>query len=131
MCRRTRRECSKRFRLGGSIEPRRRRCKFDFHGLCSAGQSNDTSFDTGSKKIVSLNVNTYMGQAKDAVTLQVQMASLPDGTNYAQRTVLNATAKELVVTTTKLKIPKALRGIFEEDKDAKTNHGVPSGSPRW
>jgi hypothetical protein len=32
--------------------------------------------------------------------LQVQMGSLPDGTNYAQQTVLNASAKQLVVTTT-------------------------------
>jgi hypothetical protein len=30
----------------------------------------------------------------------VQMGSLADGTNYEQRTVLNATAKQLVVTTT-------------------------------
>jgi hypothetical protein len=29
----------------------------------------------------------------------VQMASLPDGTNYAQQTVLNATAKQIQVTT--------------------------------
>jgi hypothetical protein len=28
------------------------------------------------------------------------MASLPDGTNYAQQAVLDATAKQLVVTTT-------------------------------
>jgi hypothetical protein len=28
------------------------------------------------------------------------MASLPDSTNYAQQTILNATAKQLVVTTT-------------------------------
>ena len=41
-----------------------------------------------------------MGEAKDVVTLQVQMASLPDGTNYAGQTVLNATAKQLAVTTT-------------------------------
>ena len=31
---------------------------------------------------------------------QVQMASLPDGTSYESQTVLNATAKQLVVTTT-------------------------------
>jgi hypothetical protein len=41
-----------------------------------------------------------MGQAKDAVTLQVQMVRQPDGTNYAERTVLNASAKELMVSTT-------------------------------
>jgi hypothetical protein len=71
-----------------------------FTDYAQPGDRMTLAFDTGSKKIVSLNVNTCMGQAKDAVTLQVQMASLPDGTNYAQRTVLNATAKELVVTTT-------------------------------
>jgi hypothetical protein len=57
-------------------------------------------FDPAIKKIISLSVNTYMGQAKDAVTLQVQMAGLPDGTSYPQQTILNATAKNLVVTTT-------------------------------
>jgi hypothetical protein len=46
-----------------------------------------------------LNINTYMGETKDAVTLQVHMASLPDGTNFVQETILNASAKHLVVTT--------------------------------
>jgi hypothetical protein len=41
-----------------------------------------------------------MDDPKDTVTLAVQMASLPDGTNYAQQTVLDATAKKLQVTTT-------------------------------
>jgi hypothetical protein len=41
-----------------------------------------------------------MDDPKDRVTLTVQMASLPDGTNYAQQTVLDATAKKLQVTTT-------------------------------
>ena len=58
------------------------------------------TFDSASKKITELMINTYMGQEKDAVTLQVRMASLPDGTNYTQQTVLSATAKQLVVTTT-------------------------------
>ena len=34
------------------------------------------------------------------VTLQVQMASLPDGTNYPRQTILNVSAKELTVITT-------------------------------
>jgi hypothetical protein len=64
------------------------------------GDSMTLTFDTNARRITSVNVNTYMGEAKDAVTLQVQMASLPDGTNYAQQTVLDATAKKLQVTTT-------------------------------
>src|SRR5580700_2588558 len=71
-----------------------------FTDYAQPGDRMTLTFDTASKKITSLSVNTYMGQAKDAVTLQVRMASLPDGTNYAGQTILNASAKQLVVTTT-------------------------------
>jgi hypothetical protein len=71
-----------------------------FTNYALPGDRMTLTFDTNAKKITSVNVNTYMGETKDEVTLQVQMASLPDGTNYAQQTILNATAKELVVTTT-------------------------------
>jgi hypothetical protein len=71
-----------------------------FRDYALPGDQMTLSFDPATKKIVNLNVNTYMGQTKDAVTLQVRMGSLPDGTNYAQQTVLNASAKQLVVTTT-------------------------------
>lgn len=64
------------------------------------GDKMTLTYDTAAKKIVSLNINTYMGDAKDAVTLQATMATLPNGPNYTQQSVLNATAKELVVTTT-------------------------------
>jgi len=71
-----------------------------FKDYALPGDQMTLTFDTTAKKIVSLSINTYMGETKDAVTLQVQMAGLPDGTNYVQQTVLNATAKQLVVTTT-------------------------------
>ena len=71
-----------------------------FKDYAQPGDQMTLTFDPAAKKIVSLSVNTYMGQSKDAVTLQVQMGSLPDGTNYVQQTVLTATAKQLVVTTT-------------------------------
>lgn len=71
-----------------------------FTNYAQPGDKMTLTFDTTAKKITALSVNTYMGEAKDAVTLQVQMGSLPDGTNYAQQTVLNAAAKELTVTTT-------------------------------
>jgi hypothetical protein len=71
-----------------------------FRNYAQPGDQMTLTFDPSTKKITALSVNTYMGDAKDAVTLQVQMASLPDSTNYAQQTILNATAKQLVVTTT-------------------------------
>ena len=58
------------------------------------------SFDTETKKVSSLNVNTYLEDPKDVVTLAVTMGSLPDGTNYVQQTILDATAKQLQVKTT-------------------------------
>ena len=71
-----------------------------FKNYAQPGDQMSLSFNTAAKKISTVNVNTYMDDPKDTVTLAVQMASLPDGTNYAQQTVLNATAKQLQVTTT-------------------------------
>jgi hypothetical protein len=70
-----------------------------FRDYAQPGDQLTLTFDQATRKIISLDVNTYMGQAKDAVTLHVQMASLPDGTNYVEQSVLNASAKKLVVTT--------------------------------
>jgi hypothetical protein len=58
------------------------------------------TFDPAKSAVISLSISTYMGDSKDVVTLQVQMANLADGTSHVQQTVLNATAKQLVVTTT-------------------------------
>ena len=71
-----------------------------FGNYAQPGDKMTLTFNTATKKIAALSVDTYMGEAKDKVTLQVQMGSLPDGTNYTQQTVLNAAAKELTVTTT-------------------------------
>ena len=71
-----------------------------FKNYAQPGDQMTLFFDTAARKVSSVNVNTYMDEPKDTVTLTVQMASLPDGTNYVQRTVLDATAKKLQVTTT-------------------------------
>ena len=63
------------------------------------GDQMALNFETAAKKISSVTVNTYLDDPKDVVTLTMQFASLPDGTNYVQKTVLDATAKKLVVTT--------------------------------
>jgi hypothetical protein len=71
-----------------------------FKDYAQPGDQMTISFNTAEKKISALNVNTYMDEPKDVVTLAVHFASLPDSTNYVQESVLNATAKKLVVTTT-------------------------------
>ena len=70
-----------------------------FADYAQPGDKMTLTFDTATKKISGLNIDTYMGQEKDVVTLKVVMASLPDGTSYEGQTVLSATAKQLVVTT--------------------------------
>jgi hypothetical protein len=64
------------------------------------GDKMTLAYDTAARKIVSLDINTYMGDAKGVVTLKATMATLPNGPNYTQQSVLSASAKELVVTTT-------------------------------
>jgi hypothetical protein len=71
-----------------------------FHNYEKPGDQMTITFNTQQKKIAQLNVKTYMQQPSEAVTLDTQFASLANGINYAQKTVLGATAKKLVVTTT-------------------------------
>lgn len=71
-----------------------------FKNYAQPGDQMTIAFDTATKKIQTLNVNTYLSDPKDAITLAVRFASLPDGTNYASQTVLNAPSKEIQVTTT-------------------------------
>jgi hypothetical protein len=71
-----------------------------FKDYAQPGDQFTLSFNAAAKKISSVSVNTYMDDPKDVVTLLLQFASLPDGTNYVQKNVLDATAKKLVVTTT-------------------------------
>ena len=71
-----------------------------FKDYAQPGDQMTITFNSATKKVTALNVNTYMDNPKDVVTLTVQFASLPDGTNYVVQNVLNATAKKLVVTTT-------------------------------
>ena len=70
-----------------------------FKNYAQPGDQMTIAFDPAAKKIANVNVNTYTGQAKDAVTLMVNFSSLPDGTNYAEKTVLNMAAKQMLITT--------------------------------
>ncbi len=71
-----------------------------FKNYAQPGDQMTITFNPTTKKIVGINVNTYTDKPSEVVTLAVTFASLPDGTNYVAQTVLNATAKQLVVTTT-------------------------------
>jgi hypothetical protein len=72
---------------------------FTFTDYAQPGDQMVLAFDTAAKKIANIKINTYLGEAKDAVTLAVDFSTLPDGTNFAEKTVLNVAAKQLIVTT--------------------------------
>ena len=53
--------------------------------------------DPAANRIVALGVNSYLDTKEDAVTLAVQMTTLPDGALYAAQTTLDAKAKNVRV----------------------------------
>jgi hypothetical protein len=58
-------------------------------------------FDSAAKKIRSYKVQSYLDKPnEDVVTLAVDFASLPDGTNYPQQSVLDAPGKQIQVKVT-------------------------------
>jgi hypothetical protein len=72
-----------------------------FEDYLKAGDSIVLGFDSSAKKIRSYNIRSYLDDPKDdAVTLAVTFASLPDGTNYAQQTVLDVPGKKIRVKVT-------------------------------
>ena len=58
-------------------------------------------FDPAARKLVSYDVNTYLGDPKsDIVTMTNQFDTLPEGANYLRQSVINAQSKQIQITTT-------------------------------
>jgi hypothetical protein len=53
--------------------------------------------DPATNRLIALGVNSYLDTQEDAVTLAVQMNTLPDGALYAAQTTLDAKAKHIQV----------------------------------
>jgi hypothetical protein len=83
-----------------SLNPAGPITNFIFKDYAQPGDQMTLVFDPAKLSVISLSVDTYMGEAKDKVGLQVRMGMLPDGTSHVQQTVLNVAAKKVVVTTT-------------------------------
>ncbi len=61
------------------------------------GDSVTLDVDAAANRLVGLGVNTYLDKPDEAVTLAVQMSSLPDGATYAAQTTLDVKAKNITV----------------------------------
>jgi hypothetical protein len=72
-----------------------------FKNYLKQGDSVALGFDLAAKKIRSYDVQSYLDKPKeDDVMLAVSFASLPDGTNYPQQSVIDATGKKIQIKVT-------------------------------
>lgn len=72
--------------------------RLQFRDYALPGDVLGAEFGLTSAYLLGLNVSTYLGTPKDAVTLTVSFGTLPDGVNYPAQAVLEMKAKNLTVT---------------------------------
>jgi hypothetical protein len=63
------------------------------------GDSVTLVFNSAQKSVQSVNVASYLNDPSDAVTIAVQFARLPDGTNHVATNNVNGVSKQLSVAT--------------------------------
>jgi hypothetical protein len=61
------------------------------------GDTVTLTFNRAQKAVISLDVASYLSAPSDAVTIAVQFAKLPDGTNHASTITVNGQSKGLTV----------------------------------
>jgi hypothetical protein len=78
-----------------------KRARLNFRDYAKPGDNLGVEVDLVSNRPLGLKVATYLEDAKDAVTLEVRMGQLNDGTTYPSDVTLDAAAKKLKVAVTK------------------------------
>ena len=71
--------------------------RVEFKDYLYAGDVLAIEMDLATNHMRGLSVSTYIDDPKDAVTLQVKMADLTDGTTYSEQSTLVAAAKSITV----------------------------------
>lgn len=79
-----------------------------FRNYSLPGDSMTIDFAMATRKMAALAVSSYLGDPSSPVTLNVQFAQLPDGTNYPAKEVVNAAAKGIQLTVTNSNYQKIL-----------------------
>jgi len=79
------------------LEPGKR-ARINFKNYEKPGDDLGVEVDLLSNRPLGVKVATYLDDASDAVTLDVRMSQLTDGTVYPASATLNATARKLTVT---------------------------------
>ena len=92
---------------GALTQPSAGKAVLTFSDYALPGDKFSLTFDTTAKKILGVDVHSYLDKKDDTVTLTVGFTSLPDGTNYLSNSLLDATAKKVQVKTTNSGYKKA------------------------
>lgn len=71
--------------------------ELQFKNYLKTGDGLTLSFNAAAKTLHSVTVNSYLDDPKDAIFLEVDFQTLPDGTNYESNMILKAPAKKLEV----------------------------------
>ena len=79
------------------LEPGKR-ARINFRDYEKPGDNLGMEVDLVSNRPLGVKVSSYLDDPKDAVTLDVRMGQLNDGTTYAANVTLDAKAKSLTVT---------------------------------
>jgi hypothetical protein len=79
------------------LEPGKR-ARLNFRNYEKPGDNLGVEVDLVSNRPLGVKVSTYLDDATDAVTLDVRMGQLDDGTTYSKDITLDAKAKKLTVT---------------------------------
>jgi len=74
-----------------------KRARLNFRDYLKPGDNLAVELDLTNNRLLGLTVKTYLENAKDAVSLDARMASLNDGTSYADSITLNATKRKVAV----------------------------------
>jgi hypothetical protein len=69
----------------------------EFSDYLLAGDRLGIDVDAAANRLLGLSVATYLDKPEEAVTLNVRMGSLADGTGFTAQTVLEAAAKQIRV----------------------------------
>ena len=72
-----------------------------FPGYAKAKDALTLTFDTNVKSLQQIDVNTWLDEPDNAVTLRVTMAALPDGTSHPGTVVLGIPKSKVEVRITK------------------------------
>jgi len=69
----------------------------DINDYLKPGDRLTVNLDGANNRLLGINVASYLEKPDDVVTLAVQLATLPDGTNYNAQTTLDAKEKNIRV----------------------------------